>query len=165
MNIKEQYFTCKKCGESKIWGEFRKGKKFKDGIQKICKKCDALATKNSPNRKVIQRKYREKNAEKIKEARDSRTNEQLQKIKDSRRKYKGTPKGFIAKVNYRLSDLNRAAQRRHSTKIRIGITDKYTRDCLKIRGFTREQINQNPELINIQRTIIQMKRLCKTSNN
>ncbi len=39
MDITQQYFTCKKCGESKIWGEFKKAKTRKNGIDTLCKVC------------------------------------------------------------------------------------------------------------------------------
>ena len=41
----------------------------------------------------------------------------------------------------------------------------YAKRMLRQSGFTTEQINENPELIEVKRLIVKTKRLCKTLQN
>lgn len=45
------------------------------------------------------------------------------------------------------------------------LNDTYIRKNLIKKGWTRKAIRENPDLIEIERTIIKIKRLCKTSQN
>lgn len=122
MDITQQYFTCKKCGESKIWGDMVKREKCKYGIEGQCKCCSSKYNKG----------------------------------------YKLNNSGKIRKYTENYRDKRHAITNRWQRNSNSTCGDWYIKSALKKKGFTREQIAQNPELINIQRIIIQTKRLCKT---
>lgn len=157
MNIEEQYFTCKKCGESKIWGEFSRAKNTIYKIRFTCKVCTNTEYKirraSNPDRIEYEKEWVEKNREKI------RGQSKLRWIS------KKTNSAFMAErraylQNYR--DINREKTRETHRAYVKNLTPQYLNNRLRKKGFTAEQINQNPELINIQRIITQTKRLCKT---
>ncbi len=137
MDITQQYFTCKKCGESKIWGEYFADKRLKYGVRVNCKKCC----------KEYKKKYRRENKDKVNEANAVYYSKNVGRIRASWRK---TATKFKQK------------RREYHALNSSTLTDNDIKYRLKAKGFTREQIEQNPELINIQRIIIQTKRLCKT---
>lgn len=57
MDITQQYFTCKKCGVSKIWGEFKKAKKRKNGIDTLCKVCISERNRQSYDPQKVHEYY------------------------------------------------------------------------------------------------------------
>jgi len=251
MNIQEQCFTCKKCGESKIWGEFVKSHDCKFGIVLTCLLCQKKRQKeyyesNSEKIKARTRKYaienrekvlkngndyyknnkhviaekakifREKNRERLKDVgakyrakqgvkeRCKATNAEYRKknadrlkvekaeyykknidrLREKGKKYRAdnpdrdkifkekNPDYSIKnyhkhrdKISARRSEnrrLNAHRYKEREKKQRDSLCMPYVRTTLRMKGFTREQITENPELINIQRIIIKTKRLCKT---
>lgn len=222
MNIQEQYFTCKKCGESKIWGKFKTSKTSIGGRCKVCIQCYNKTynlkielnggltdeqrrkkresgirsrEKNKEKYKEKQKKYYLKNKEKICERVRKRAENMRPQLAEYGRKYykDNSEKCTIRNKAYRAKneesykewerqyrnerkdksrDYHRVwRQENHEyvTERRMHYKDSlptaYMITRLAKRGFTREEILQNPELINLQRTILQIKRLCKTSNN
>lgn len=129
MNIEEQYFTCKKCGESKIWGDFVKRAKGRNGIG-TCKSC--------------KKKY-------------ERERRKIARVNGS-----STEKEYAAFWRAKNPNLVKNYKRKQAMSERQYLKVRYVKKKLKRIGFDGEQIAQNPELINIQRIIIQTKRLCKT---
>lgn len=189
MDITQQYFTCKKCGETKIWGEFPKAKDRKNGIEKKCKTCRNAAEleiykikRDDINLKrraryVYNPDKRDKRSEYMREWRlkniGKPRKQRSRKIAD-KEKYNAKRRNRYAKdadyaAKYRLSaklyassnPIAKIKVREHNKSGRKEVGNYYASSLLKSKGFTREQIAQNPELINIQRIIIQTKRLCK----
>jgi len=205
MNIQEQYFTCKKCGESKIWGEFGKAcGTSKYGIRYKCKKCINADVDYSIIKKNSQKYHAQKIAAKYHSPENIGTDSILtcclcnqKKHNDFFKKRFSTQSGDkVIGLDKRCSDclderkrklgrkyyktkgnaIHKESQRKYVEKNKDKIyarsadwnrnaaeeaTDSYIIKLLKKNGFTREQIAENPELINIQRIIIQTKRLCK----
>lgn len=133
---------CSKCGEVKDVGEFYKNGEY--GLRPNCKKCEKEQwqkknIKNPEKNKTKCRNYLLANSEKEKE-----------RIKN-----------YWLKNPENLKNKNN----RCNTKKIDNLTDCYIKQTLKLSGFTTEQINENPELIEVKRLIIKTKRLCKTLPN
>ena len=139
MDITQQYFTCKKCGESKIWGEMVKNKRCKDNIRKLCNQCVS----------AISYEYKKAHPE------------QIANNKEATRKWRELNPDKVRKLRKRWKKRNKSKVRKEKRRACANLTDYYIRTTLKNR-IPIEQIAQNPELIEIQRIIIQTKRLCKT---
>ena len=203
MDITQQYFTCKKCGESKIWGDMVKSPACKNGIRYKCKKCNNASVDYGIIKANSQKYHKERLSAKYYPAALIGSSEMLlclvcnshktadmfrpkigrndnvigivkecngcahDKKKKLAREYYGAQGRDRIKKNQRIyREKNKDAIYKNSAEWHRDsakkISDFYTKRVLKKRGFTPEQIEQNPELINIQRIIIQTKRLCKT---
>lgn len=199
MNIEEQYFTCKKCGESKIWGEFRKNQKTKYGILYNCKACyrktrdpKIEAERYKINKERIQQqcaRYYQINKERIKKKVEEYWLKKMQeepdvlrekgRVRTAKWRVKNRDKVLLRDREWRKANRDKALiyEKAYRAKYPIKTAEKwkrkrisatkrlatsYVKACLVSRGFSRSQADQNPELINIQRIIIQTKRLCKT---
>ena len=55
--------------------------------------------------------------------------------------------------------------KRSNKKISVNLTDSYVRHMLAQKGFSKEQIEKYPELMQVHKINTQIKRLCKTSQN
>jgi hypothetical protein len=92
--------------------------------------------------------YSLSNPEKVKKSRDKWKKNNPEKVKESRDKWeKNNPEKVILKHK----------------KLRSNLVDYYVIRKLCAKGFQKNQIT--PELIETQRLIIKIKRLCKTSQN
>lgn len=149
---------CSKCGKVKDVGEFYNKKSRKDGKSSHCKCCSSESVmkwrKNNPE-KVYESelKWRKSNPEKVKKSKLKwdRTNKEKKKCT-----YEKWRKSNIEKLN----EKNTIWRKNNPGKV-IDY-DFYYIQLLKDSGFTTEQINENPELIEIKKLIIKTKRLCKT---
>ena len=115
-------------------------------------KCIYKWRKNNPeNIKAIARKYRQNNKEKIKIEVNEWRQKNREKEELTRRKYR---KNNPEKV--------KAYEKKCKTKQVFELRNAYIRATLIRRGFTNEQIQHYPELIETKRLIIKTHRLCKT---
>lgn len=143
---------CRKCGDVKNVTSFYKIGKYyssyckicykeynKNNSEKIVKAAKIWFENNPEKRKLSLHKYYKKNIEKINKYATEWKNNNPEKIK------------FIT--------------RKHQFNLINNLGDSYIKAKLKSKGFTSEQINENNELIEIQRLIIKTKRLCRTSQN
>ena len=62
-------------------------------------------------------------------------------------------------------EMYNSTQRERVKRLRKGFPEYYIKQQLRSRGFTKQQIIDNPEIIEVQRLMIKTKRLCKTSQN
>ena len=126
---------CNKCGEAKELKEFSKRK---NKIESICKKC------NNDKLKLWQKN----NTEKVIKWSLTYKKNNPEKLKESKRKYKKNNPEKLKEINTNQCKY---------------IKTNYAKALLRSSGFTTEQINENPELIEVKKLIIKTKRLCKTS--
>lgn len=151
--------VCIKCNQEKCINEFVKNKQCKDGITGTCKQCA----------REYYKKYRDKNHDKLLQLKRKWIDNNRNHVNESNRKYKkeNSEKERQYKTNY--NNANRE-------QINKKNMDRYTYDCehlgnmyisslLRQSRFTTEQINENPELIEVKRLIIKTKRLCETLQN
>ena len=171
---KSQYFTCKKCRERKIWGEFCKNWKSHSGRSSICKKCFSahiIAGRKKKNKESYYMRNRDSIVakRKIRYALIKGNLEEYNKMrleqKERTFKSKQTRKVYLKKYN----EINRIELLKKS-KIRSklvveNLEDYYIIGQLRRKGFSHEQILSNTYLIEFQRTLILTKRLCKTLKN
>lgn len=205
MDITQQYFTCKKCGVSKIWGEMVKDNRSEIKIRRKCKDCknqeqrsaieikgkDAQreyyrewSAKNRGYQKKYQKQYWAKRGISSAEYQRQYWAENREKLSKGQRAWRKSNPKSRAETNKRYlgshpeknaefikrkrekEKIDRVANpekyRGYRAKLREKLSTGYVKDRLRRNGFTLKQIEQNPELINIQRIIIQTKRLCKT---
>ena len=138
---------CRTCNQSKTLDSFSTHKRTKDGKYYQCKDCYKLYIKS-------------------------------ERYKQYHKEYQKTEKRKEYIKNYTKSDVFLQYQREHNKKPHIKaknrLSDKkqkldlipsYLKSKLKQKGFTNEQIKNNPELLEIQKILIKTIRLCKTSQN
>jgi len=177
------------CGLIKPVTEFYTNKTAKDGFRSVCKSCVAIQSKNYDNNKRLsiieyQKKYRENHKTQLKEyikkyqfnnserererirlwtkenpeKRRVITNlyykKNLEKIRDYRNKWKkNNPEQF--KINGQNT----------SRKSVLLLNNHYIKSTLRNMGFTNDQLNENPELIEVKLIYLKILRLCKTLQN
>lgn len=179
---------CTQCHELKPFKEFGKDKTLKSGLRSYCKECSNRMRRDWIKRNKhkeqeyyvkyrpkVAKKYREKKAElqkmnKCEICGDSLIGRALNtkycknckpKIervwnKEERIRNKETYKKHYIENKPIIMEKNRIINQ----KRRDDITDHYVRKLLREKsGFTTEQIEQNPELIEVKRLIIKTKRL------
>ena len=141
---------CNKCKEEKTASEFYKSKEGKYGVTSTCKKCHCVATriwqKNNPE-KVIksQRLYDKKNLEKnSKRMSIWRENNYERNIQNARQWTKNNPDKI----------------KQYSKKQAVNLSDSMVRSIIRIN-----KEDCPPELIEVKRLQLKIKRLCKTSKN
>ena len=140
--------TCTKCKCEKPLIEFYKCSINKDGLRYECKYCfpkpnkekKAIAdkkysSKNKDKRKIIAAKYYERN--------------------------KNNPKILQWKINN--PEKYKSIHVKSWKKTIALISNSYAKKLLYSKGFTKEQVNENPQLIETIKIIIKTKRICKTS--
>ena len=166
---------CSTCKREKSLDCFHNHKREKDGKQYQCKDCKKLISKNykksiaykeyqkrykqTENCKNYQKKYAEKNKEKIKEY--YKTEKHKEKIKQ----YQQSEKYKQYKKVYDKKDIIKENRKIRVTKDIVNLTDYYLNSRLRSKGFSLEQIKNNPEILEVQKLIIKTKRLCKTLQN
>jgi ABC-type oligopeptide transport system ATPase subunit len=139
--------TCTRCGIEKDESEIIKDKRNSDGLSNICKPC-------------FQEHYIKPNYKKNKDAFCAR-NRQLYK-RNKKRVMEVTGK-YRRKNQAKISEYSRI---QHGIE-RKELKNSYIKVVLKKAGFTDEQINRYPDLVETYKQIIKIKRLCKsqTSNS
>ena len=121
------------CHALKDNSEYSKELKGKDGLKTYCKSCNNTRC----------RKYKQDNKDKIDATNSKYRQEQAEKIKLSRKSYRNSSKDKIKE--YSLNQVS-------------NLTDYYIKSKLKRSGFTENELNENPELIEVKRIIIKIKR-------
>jgi predicted Rdx family selenoprotein len=179
---------CTQCHELKSINDFGKDKTLKSGLRSYCKECSNRMRRdwmkrnkhkeqeyNVKYRPKVAKKYREKKAElqilnKCEICGDSLIGRDLNtkyckkckpiiKAKWRKKDYEVNRQTYIN--NYIRNKPKIIEQNRiKNQKRRDNISDHYVRKLLREKsGFTVEQIEQNPELIEVKRLIIKTKRL------
>jgi hypothetical protein len=147
---------CSTCKIEKSVDLFCNVKTNIDGKSYRCKSCyKSIRELNKDALKNYAKIYREKNKQYIKNY--SKT----EKFKQSIKKYQKTKTYKISKSQYDKSDNNKNNRRIRYKKYIGNLHNHYVRQNLTHRGFTIEQINNNPDLIEVQKQLIKIKRLCK----
>ena len=139
--------VCSTCGEEKSIDKFYKCKKYKYGVSFRCKDCE----RERKNMWKI-KKRKEGTLKKYPSAYKKR--ERTDAIRDRERKYRIN--------NPRKRDRTTETYKKHQQKRRDELRKSYIVNQLEGKGFSREYIYSNPELIEVQRILIKTKRLCKT---
>ena len=129
--------VCSKCKGEKPLACFQIRKIGKNGIDSICKNC----------KNTWLRTWAKKNKDKIKKYKTKVDKEKVKKYKDKNRE----------KINKQTNiSYHKAAQ---------NLSTSYLKQAIKQRGFTLEQVNKHPEILETLKVIVKTKRLCKTLQN
>ena len=171
--------VCTKCNVNKNINEFSfvYGHKRKDGTKKgryhsQCKIC----------RKSVLKNWRNKNPEKAKNSCDNWIKNNLEKNKETRKKYKIKNKELVIKWKrdwdiknrdkYKIynskqpKEKRRLWQRKTDKKLQERLADSYVVGILCAENNLKaSDIRKYPELIKTKRLIIKTSRLCRTSQN
>lgn len=153
---KEKYgkaYNCKLCARSKanMYNiTYRNTKEFKERIKNY---------RQSEKQKIYKKIYIEKNKDKTQEY--MKKYSQTDKFKQCIKKYQQSEKYKNYKKNIDKSEKSVLNRRDRNRNYVINLHNFYVREQLKHKGFTSEQINNNSELIEVQKIIIQTNRLCK----
>jgi hypothetical protein len=136
---------CTTCKVEKPFDNFSNAKKYKDGKYYECKLCQNSKAKiNRLKRgdefKEYSKKYRQSN-----------------KYKE----YIKTEKYLNYKKTLRSSNASKQRKNIRQRKERENLHSSYLILQLRHKGFSFEQLMQNPEIIEAQKEIIKIKRLCK----
>lgn len=173
---------CKDCGTEKLISEFVIDKNYKAGVKNTCKNCKnsrakeldsyktynkrvVYSTEERRNKKLLQQKeWRRKNKKKISSSQRSFYLNNKEKIKKWHQKnYKEKKECIVVNRKPYQSSTRYKALSKFRKKTGINeLKDFYVKDKLRRLGFTNEQLDALPELIEIQRITIKFKRLCKT---
>lgn len=154
MYISEMTKRCTECGEEKDLSFFNRDKTGKLGFAAKCRSCRCKS----------QGVWRSKNKEHLKEyqANNYTYNKEKEKIKYEK-KYEKNKEKILArqksKPNY--YEIRRKMER----DARKEINDRYIKHGLRRKGISAEEISKNPEWLNIQKTIIKIKRKIKSNGN
>ena len=139
MKAENGFKKCSKCGEIKGVDKYSRDKTMPDYLCKMCKNCAS----------IYQKKYYQANADIINKI----TSEYAKSNIDATRKYKK-----------KWRDGNKDNIRKGSAIRASSLTEGYVkRKIVEQTGIDKALIT--PELIEIKRTIIKTKRLCKTLKN
>jgi hypothetical protein len=71
----------------------------------------------------------------------------------------------IKEIRNQNRELYNSTQKERVKRLRKGLPEYYIKQQLRSKGFTKQQIIDNPEIIEVQRLMIKTKRLCKTLQN
>lgn len=135
---------CSKCKEEKGLSEFRKEKKGKYGVQSKCRRCMSQ----------IDLSYRERNRDAIRAKPRDR-----HKYKTKIKQYYEDNKDLILTRNRKWKESNRDKANMYSKSRVINMTDSYVYHIIKSQtGLDTQIIRQNPELIQLKRLEIALKR-------
>lgn len=124
--------------------------------------------KNIEDRRANARRWYAENKERVKarpcrkKAMDTYRKKHAEKLRALGREQYWDNKEQRIKSNKQWRKKNGAEYERKRTE---SLNDTYVKKNLLKKGWTRKAIRENPDLIEIERTIIKIKRLCKTSPN
>lgn len=175
----EQTKVCTKCGVEKEINCFTKQKGGKDGIRSYCKECASISIKayRSENKDIVNKKkkqwadlnkdkmkgymktyrkmYRKNNSKRLAEKNKEWELKNPEKHKEIRLKiYKNYNEKNRERIKLRLSKKNSEYVRQ--------LKEPYIKGLLKGKGFTDAQIYSNPELLEIQKLNLKIKRYVKS---
>lgn len=182
--------VCSKCLVEKPLSEYYKDKRRMYGITSQCKQCMYITSRkyvinNKEKINKIKKLWAELNSDKIKKARLDWEKKHPDNLKAKAQKYRKKNPDKVKK--WRTDWINRKPENKTKVKNYLKLYSKdygkknnekikalctYQRDelyyCyinakLKRQGFKKEDIT--PELIEVKRLLIKIKRLCKTSPN
>jgi|688.fasta_scaffold1186193_2 hypothetical protein len=166
---------CRTCDQSKPLDSFHNSKREKDGKQSCCKECKRIVAKNYRSSivyKEYQKKYRQTDSYKKYQKKYAKINKEQSKDyhkqyhkTDKFKQYQQSEKYKKYKKLYDQKDIVKENRKIRITKDTVNLKEYYLKNKLKQKGFTNEQIKNNPELLEIQKLIIKTIRLCKTSQN
>lgn len=150
--------VCSKCGVEKDTESFNKHKEMRDGLRPECKDCEKeykrqYLQKNKHEISIKQRRYRKENKDKI-------ASQTFKSVKEYRKKHPERVKSWD-----RAGKIKRKSKIKEYKKTIIeSLAPPYMRGLLKRIGFTNAVIDTNPELIEVYKQIVKIKRLCKTKS-
>ena len=166
--------VCSKCKEEKDLDCFTAAKRNTDGLCGQCKKCRYKVVllwreKNIDSFKANKKKndhlYRIRHIEQRHENGKKWRKKNNDKLKEGRKLYYLENKNIIDSKNKEYHKNNPHKKNEIANRAVKELSNYYIRTRLRDRGFTNEQINQYPELLESIKLIIKTKRLCKTSQN
>lgn len=161
--------VCTKCGKEKAASEdfFRKGQKYKGGLQTTCKECEKRYLR------VYWKKYRNQKKEELRRKKEVYYLNNKDKINKYQREYNTSFKRREYKSLWRKNNKDKVRESRikylpkaylRKKKEIEQLSDRYITEILRKKGFSKE-LRVNRELIDIQRIIIKTKRLWIISRN
>src|SRR5690606_27153241 len=135
---------CSTCKTSKKVSEFYQNKNNKDGLRGYCKECTAVYSRkyflsNPDSQRKSFKKWYEKNKEKV-----AKSSSQWKQ-----------------KNKYKVNNMVKEFQR----KTILNYEDCYMVKLLKSQGYTKEEIEANPSLIEKKREELKAKRLKRADKN
>ena len=171
---------CSKCGEVKAVEEFSRCKKYSDELNCRCKNCDKeYSDARKDARRDYFKEYRNKNREKLAESSKSYRTINKEKIYNRNTEYRACNFDRISKYQRKYSNINKeriCSQRKNyryinrdrlkGTYISLveSLSDRYVKQIIRTCTRLAPPLIP-PELIEIKRTILKTKRLCKTLKN
>ena len=142
MEIEHSNKFCTRCNEIKSLDLFYNNVRLKDKKSTYCKKCTD----------VIKQDWQKNNKDKCSKMSSNWSKKNHKKVLIYRANAKSKP-DFVLK--------NRITASIGGKKASEKLTDGYVISCLKSIGFTKEEINKNKMLIEVERLIIKIKRKTK----
>jgi hypothetical protein len=162
----EQVKKCTKCGEVKGVGEFSRNGKY---MRSHCNKCikDDAGKYRQTNRKRINeyfRKYTKTNPEKRKELNKKYYEANYEKEIERSKKYREANREKEIERQKKYREANPGKVKEFSKKYYESLPDPVVIRCLQQgTSLTAAEIKGHPELIEIKRLQIQIKRMCEAS--
>ena len=125
------------------------------------------ALANKERRKEIEKKTKSRPEYKKRAAELSKKRYHEGKDVESRDKYQKSEKGQIAskKAKRKWDKNNKDKKLEIGRRLISNLSDGYVKQKLRAKGFCSEEIEDNPELVEVHKIIIKTKRLCKTLKN
>lgn len=139
---------CTKCGEVKPKGAFYKDDSKKDGLGSQCKECARARA----------RKYRAENAGKVRAKARKRRAENLEKERVRLRKWQAENPEKVRALSRKWKAENPERVREYNRKSVEELPPSYIKKSLTASGLPPVVIEENPELIELKRLQIQLKR-------
>jgi len=157
--ISVDHKLCITCKELKSSNQFNKCCSTKDGLSRYCKGCSLKKSqefthKNNDQIKERMRHYRKLNSDKLNAQRERYKKLNREKLKLQRKKYKNT-----------CIEKTRESNRKSSKNLSTNLSDSYIKKLLiENHGWTKEMIESNPGILELQREIIKFKRKLNVKN-
>ena len=145
---------CSKCGEVKGVEDYRKDNQKSDGLYSSCRLCVSIAYKN----------YYIINSHKVRELSLLYNSNNRLKVQLSTKKYRNKNKDRLNELQKKYRMENKDDRKRKYISDVASLTDTYVKGVICC-GSKIPAIFIPPELIEIKRTILKTKRLCKTLKN
>jgi hypothetical protein len=152
---------CSTCKIEKPLNDFSNIKRWKNGNHYFIKHYNCLVCKRI-KANTYNKVWNKSDKSKTWKKQYLKSYRQTDTFKNIVKKYQKSSENFKTYMKkYRSLDTSKKNKCISERKDRVKISNRYTKLQLTRNGFTNEQIEKYPELIETKREIIKIKRLCK----